>query len=332
MKQASVVIDKEAIFEEACRVLDIEAEAVSLMKKAINDEFVAIVELIAHCAGRLVVTGIGKSGHIANKLAATFASTGTPSFFLHPAEGVHGDLGMVTEDDVVLALSNSGETREILALMPSIKRIGAKVVAMTGNPASSLAQVADHVLLCAVEKEACPLGLAPTASSTAVLALGDALAMALLKVKNFSPEEFAIFHPGGALGRRLLLRMSDVMSVRGQNPVVKENQTVEEALFMMTSTRMGAVSVVNDAGVLVGIITDGDIRRSLRAKRTNKILEQPASAVMTRRPTTITSNELAAKAVKIMEAKEISDLPVVDSENRPIGMVNMQDILKAGVI
>lgn len=332
MKQVSLVIDKEAVIQEACRVLDVEAQAVMAMKKSINDEFVEVVHLIAHCTGRLVVTGIGKSGHIGRKLAATFASTGTPSFFLHPAEGVHGDLGMVTEDDVVLAMSNSGETREVLALMPSIKRIGARVVAMTGKRASSLAQVADYVLLCAVEEEACPLGLAPTASSTAALALGDALAMALLKVKNFSPEDFAIFHPGGALGRRLLLRMSDVMQIRGQNPVVKETQTVEEALFMMTSTRMGAVSVVNEEGILVGIITDGDIRRSLRAKKPTNILEQPASTVMTRRPTTITSNELAAKAVKIMEAKEISDLPVVDSENRPIGMVNIQDILKAGVI
>lgn len=325
-------LDFTAITAEARRVLEIEAEAILSLRSSVNDEFVKVVELILNCAGRLVVTGIGKSGHIANKLAATFASTGTPAFFLHPAEGVHGDLGMVTEADVVLALSNSGETSEILAMLPSIKRIGAQIVAMTGNRNSSLARNADYVLSCRVEKEACPLGLAPTASSTAALALGDALAMALLKARDFRPEDFAVFHPGGSLGRRLLLHMSDVMRIRGENPVVTEGQTVQEALFMMTSSKMGAVSVVNSEGKLTGIITDGDIRRSLESAAGSNILKQPAASIMTKTPVTITSDQLAAKAVKIMEAREITDLPIVDEQYRPIGMVNIQDILKAGVI
>ena len=325
-------LDHQSVIKEAHRVLEIESAAVTLMKDSVNDEFVKVVELIFNSTGRLVVTGIGKSGHIARKLAATFASTGTPAFFLHPAEGIHGDLGMITELDNVLALSNSGETKEVLALLPSLKRIGTTVIAMTGNSNSSLAQFADHILNCGVVQEACPLGLAPTASSTAALSLGDALAMAVLKAKNFRPEEFAIFHPGGSLGRSLLLRISDVMGIRGQNPVVKENQTIQEALFTMTSSKMGAVSVVDSNGKIVGIITDGDIRRNLETTGTGEILKQSAISVMTKKPTTITSDQLAAKAVKMMEAKEIRDLPVVDENFRPIGMVNIQDILKAGVV
>lgn len=302
------------------------------MTAALNDEFYRVIELIYNSSGRLIITGIGKSGHIANKLAATFASTGTPSFFLHPAEGIHGDLGMVTEHDIVLALSNSGETKEVLALLPSIKRIGAKVVAMTGNPKSSLANFADYVLSCEVEQEACPLGLAPTASSTASLALGDALAMALLRARDFRPEDFAIYHPGGSLGRSLLLRIADVMAVRRQNPVIREDQTIQEALFTMTASKMGAVSVVNHNNKLVGIITDGDIRRSLESADTSNILYNQAASVMTKNPKTITADQLAAKAVKLMESLEIKDLPVVDENQQPIGMVNIQDILKAGVV
>ncbi len=325
-------LDRDSIIQEARRVLEIEAKAVQQMTAALNDEFYRVIELIYNSSGRLIITGIGKSGHIANKLAATFASTGTPSFFLHPAEGIHGDLGMVTEHDIVLALSNSGETKEVLALLPSIKRIGAKVVAMTGNPKSSLANFADYVLSCEVEQEACPLGLAPTASSTASLALGDALAMALLRARDFRPEDFAIYHPGGSLGRSLLLRIADVMAVRRQNPVIREDQTIQEALFTMTASKMGAVSVVNHNNKLVGIITDGDIRRSLESADTSNILYNQAASVMTKNPKTITADQLAAKAVKLMESLEIKDLPVVDENQQPIGMVNIQDILKAGVV
>ncbi len=332
MAHVTSLVDRDTIAAEARRVLEIEAQAILALQSAVDQEFITTVELILNCPGRLIVTGIGKAGHIANKLAATFASTGTPAFFLHPAEGVHGDLGMVTEADVVLAISNSGETSEVLALLPSLRRIGAKVVALTGNVKSSLAELADCVLYCGVEREACPLNLAPTASSTAALALGDALAVAVLQARDFRPEHFAVYHPGGSLGRRLLLRMRDVMQVRGANPLVTADKTVQEALFVITSSRMGAVSVIDEEGMLVGIITDGDIRRGLEAGGGESILTKPATSVMTRNPVTITGDELAAKAVKIMEAKEINDLPVVDEERRPIGMVNIQDLLKAGVI
>ena len=331
MATRQTTIDKEVILSEARRVLKMEGEAILSLQSRIGEEFLTVVQLILNCPGRLVVTGIGKTGHISNKLAATFASTGTPSFFLHPAEGVHGDLGMVTGDDIVLMLSNSGETSEVLALLPSIRRIGATVVAMTGNRHSTLAELADYILECRVEREACPLGLAPTSSSTATLAYGDALAMALLRARDFRPEDFAVYHPGGSLGRRLLLRIRDVMQVRSANPIVSQDITVQQALFAMTSSRMGAVSVVDEDGILLGIITDGDIRRGLEAA-TDNILNNPATSVMTSNPITITEDELATTAVRIMEDKEITHLPVIDGQGRPTGMVNIQDLLKAGVI
>ncbi|MBM7622933.1 KpsF/GutQ family sugar-phosphate isomerase [Sporohalobacter salinus] len=322
-------LDTGQIKSQAQRVLDIEKKAIEDLSDSINGTFVELVELILNCSGRVVMTGMGKSGLIAKKLAATFSSTGTPSFFLHPGEAVHGDLGMVTAKDIVIALSNSGETTEVIQIMPVIKRIGAKIVALTGNVDSTLADNADYFLDTSVEQEACPLDLAPTASTTATLALGDALAISLLEARGFEPEDFALYHPGGSLGKRLLLKVEDVMHVRERNPIVTEDKPLKETLFTMTSTQMGAANIVDKAGKLVGVITDGDVRRKL--EKSPDLLQLPAKEVMTVDPVTITADKLAVEAVKIMQDKEINDLPVVNETKEPIGMVNFQDLLKAGV-
>ena len=320
----------EQIKEQGRRVLDIEAKAVQSLKRAVDDSFIEIVQAILDCSGRVVMTGMGKSGFVAKKLAATFSSTGTPSFFLHPGEAIHGDLGMVTEKDIVVAISNSGETEEVLNIIPVIKRIGAQIVAMTGTLDSTLAENADYLLDSAVEEEACPMDLAPTASTTAALALGDSLAMALVAQRDFEPEDFALYHPGGSLGKRLLLTVDDVMHVRERNPVVNQETTLKETLFKMTSTRMGAASVVDESGELVGIIADGDIRRQL--EKSADLVKRPVKDLMTKDPVRITSDKLAAEALKIMQDKEINDLPIVDEDNQPIGLINFQDLLKAGVL
>ncbi|ADL13669.1 KpsF/GutQ family sugar-phosphate isomerase [Acetohalobium arabaticum] len=322
-------LDADQIKSQAKRVLDIEKEAIENLSDSINGTFVELVEVILNCSGRVVMTGMGKSGLIAKKLAATFSSTGTPSFFLHPGEAVHGDLGMVTAKDIVIALSNSGETTEVIQILPVIKRIGARIIALTGNIDSTLAENADYFLDTSVEQEACPLDLAPTASTTATLALGDALAIALLESRGFEPEDFALYHPGGSLGKRLLLKVEDVMHVRERNPIVTQDQPLKKTLFTMTSTQMGAANIVNEAGKLVGVITDGDVRRKL--EESPDLLQLPAKQVMTADPVTITADKLAVEAVKIMQDKEINDLPVINDEQEPIGMVNFQDLLKAGV-
>ncbi|SDF72370.1 KpsF/GutQ family sugar-phosphate isomerase [Sporolituus thermophilus] len=321
------------IIDQARQVLEAEAEAIRSLIPRINGEFTEAVKMILACKGRVIVTGMGKSGLIGKKIAATLASTGTPAFFLHPAEGIHGDLGMVTSEDIVLAISNSGETNEIIGILPSIRRIGARIIAMTGRPASTLGKNSDLVLDVAVEKEACPLGLAPTASTTATLALGDALAVALLSERKFTPEDFAIFHPGGSLGRKLLLTVENVMHSGDDNPVVTQDKTVKEALFVITAKGLGATSVVDEDGRLLGIITDGDIRRGL--EKGHDFLDKPVTALMTRTPRTITKDKLAAQALNMMEKNKprpITVLPVVDETYRAIGMIHLTDLLRQGVV
>jgi arabinose-5-phosphate isomerase len=323
-------LDITEIKSQAIEVLEIEAASILNLKRSVNGEFIEVVKEILKCSGRVIMTGMGKSGFIAKKLAATLSSTGTPSFFLHPAEAIHGDLGMVTSQDIVIALSNSGETEEVIRILPVIKRIGAKLVAMTGGRSSTLAETADYILDTGVEEEACPLNLAPTASTTATLALGDALAISLLWARDFQPEDFALYHPGGSLGKKLLLTVNDVLHIRERNPIVNQEATLKETLFMMTSSRMGAANIVDSQGKLVGIITDGDIRRQL--EESFNLLDKTAKEIMSKSPSTITKDKLAAEALKLMQEREISDLPVVDNDYKPVGLLNFQDLLKAGVL
>ncbi len=319
----------EKSLKEARNVLEIEGRAVLDLKKYINGEFKKVINIILVSEGRVIFSGVGKSGLIARKLAATFSSTGTPAFFVHAGEALHGDLGMVTGDDIVITISNSGETEELLRLIPAIRRIGANLVAITGNNSSTLAEYADICLYAGVEEEACPHGLAPTASTTAMMALGDALAIALSSVKGFTSEDFALYHPGGSLGRRLLTKVSDVLNIRNQNPVVKAETTVKKALFTMTQTKMGSTSIVDDKGRIIGIITDGDIRRLV--EKSSDFMDKPVRDFMTVDPTTITPDRLAAEALEIMENREINDLPVIE-EGKPVGMLNFQDLLRAKVL
>lgn len=316
------------ILERGREVLAVEAEALQRLKDGIGPEFVRVVEAILACPGRVIVTGMGKSGHIGRKIAATFASTGTPAFFLHPGEGIHGDLGMVTGQDLVLALSNSGESPEVLAIVPTIKLLGCTLVAVVGRPGSELASRSDHTLVIPVEKEADPLGLAPTASTTAMLALGDALAIAAAEERHFGPDDFALFHPGGALGRRLLHTVSRLMHAGEGNPVVAEGVTLREAIAEMTAKGLGATSIVDAAGELVGILTDGDLRRFL-ARRADA-LDRPVGEAMTRNPSVIQPDSLAAEALRLMErtARGVTVLPVVVA-GKPVGMIHMHDILRA---
>lgn len=321
------------IIEQARQVLAAEAAAIEALIPRINGQFTAAVELILQGQGRVIVTGMGKSGLIGKKIAATLASTGTPSFFLHPAEGIHGDLGMVTSEDIVLALSNSGETAEVIGILPAIRRIGARIIAMAGREQSTLAQNADVFLDVAVEKEACPMGLAPTASTTAALAMGDALAVALLSSRKFTPEDFALFHPGGSLGRKLLLTVENVMHTDEDNPIVLADRLVKEALFVMTAKGLGVTSVVDKAGRLLGIVTDGDIRRGL--EKGHDFLDRPVETIMTKTPRTITKDKLAAQALNLMEKNKprpITVLPVVDDQFRAIGIIHLTDLLRQGVV
>ena len=311
-------------------VIELEAEALSALVPRINEDFARACRLILGCTGRVVVTGMGKSGHIGGKIAATLASTGTPSFFVHPGEAQHGDLGMIQPIDVVIAISNSGETGEILTILPIIKRMGAKLIALTGNPKSSLAQQADAHLDAGVAKEACPLNLAPTSSTTAALALGDALAVALLKTRNFTPEDFARSHPGGKLGRRLLLYVRDVMHSGSRIPLVAESASLREALLEMTGKGLGMTGVLNADGKLAGIYTDGDLRRTLNKEV--DVYNAKISDVMTRNPKTCRADQLAAEIVALMEKHNISSLMVVDADQRVLGALNMGDLLRAGVV
>ena len=318
------------IIDEAKRVIRIEAEALQTLAESIDDTFRQAVEMILRCRGRVVVSGMGKSGLIGQKIASTFSSTGTPSFFLHPAEGVHGDLGMIMKGDVVIAISNSGETEEILRILPVIKRLGARLIAVAGNPSSTLARAGDLFLPVTIREEACPLGLAPTASTTATLALGDALAVALLVERGFREEDFAIFHPGGSLGKRLLLRVEDLMHSGEAVPLVGVGLLMREALFVITAKGMGVTGVTDDTGALVGIITDGDLRRAL--ERGVDIMSDTAGALMTKNPKQIRKGELAAKALNVMEEHAITSLFVSGEEQGgPLGIIHLHDLLKAGL-
>jgi len=310
--------------------LNIEAEAVAALAGAVGADFAAACRLALACRGRVVVTGMGKSGHIAGKIAATLASTGTPAFFLHPAEAVHGDIGMITREDLVLALSNSGETTEILALVPALKRLGVPLIALTGSPDSTLARAAEVHVDVRVPAEACPLNLAPTASTTATLAMGDAIAVALLRLRGFTEEDFARSHPGGSLGRRLLLHVEDVMHRGAEIPGVGPDDTVSAGLLEMSNKGLGMTTVVDASGTLLGVFTDGDLRRAL--DRRVDVHGTPMRAVMTANPRTIGPRELAAEAVLLMERHRITALVVVDGARRVVGALNVHDLLRAGVM
>jgi arabinose-5-phosphate isomerase len=311
-------------------VLRIESDAVLGLIDPLGEDFARAVRLILDCRGRVVVSGMGKSGHIGNKIAATLASTGTPAFFVHPAEASHGDIGMVTPDDVVIALSNSGESSELTSLLPSLKRHGARLIAITGAANSTLATQSDVHLHAAVEKEACPLGLAPTSSTTAALALGDALAVALLQARGFSAQDFARSHPGGKLGRRLLVRVSDVMHRGPDLPKVPINSSLTEALLEMSAKGLGMTAIVDAEGHVAGLLTDGDLRRILTSG--TDLRHGKVADLMTRNPKTIDADRLASEAVQQMENMRINGFLVVDTHRRLVGAFNMHDLFRAGVI
>ena len=311
-------------------VIDTELASVSRLRSRIDDSFARACELMLECEGRIVVTGMGKSGHIAGKIAATLASTGSPAFFVHPGEASHGDLGMITSKDVVLALSNSGNTSEILTIVPIIKRLGVPLICMTGNPGSPLATEATISLDVGVEKEACPLGLAPTSSTTVALAMGDALAVALLDARGFTEEDFALSHPGGSLGRRLLLHVSDIMHSGDDMPRVGPDVSISEALLEMSSKGMGMTAIVDSGNKVLGIYTDGDLRRTLDRKI--DLQRTRIDEVMTKNCKTVDARDLAAAVLKLMEDNRINGVLVTDSDNRLIGALNMHDLLRAGVM
>jgi len=314
----------------AKQVLKIESEAVARLIAKLDENFERAVEMIYRSSGRVVVMGMGKPGLIGQKISATLASTGTPSLALHPAEAVHGDLGRITKQDVVIAISNSGETEEVLRILPMIKKIGARLIAFTGNRRSTLAKHSDIVLDVSVEKEACPMGLAPTASTTATLAMGDALAVALIERRRFRESDYAFFHPGGVLGKRLVLKVEDIMRSGRQNPIVDEDMLVKDVLLKITGARAGSASVVDKNGKLSGIFTDGDLRRHIESDP--NLTSRRVKEVMTPSPKTITKDKLAAEAFRILKDKRIDEIPVVDEKNRPIGLVDVQDLLKAGLV
>ncbi|HKX99412.1 MAG TPA: KpsF/GutQ family sugar-phosphate isomerase [Steroidobacteraceae bacterium] len=322
--------ESQRLIEMGREALRIEARAVAALEGRLGADFERACRMLLACTGRVVVSGMGKSGHVGGKIAATLASTGTPSFFLHPAEASHGDLGMVTRGDVVLAISYSGETAELLTILPLFKRMGAGLLAMTGNPASTLAREADVHLDVSVPAEACPLNLAPTASTTATLAMGDALAVALLKHRGFTEADFARSHPGGALGRRLLLHVSDVMRRGGDLPIVRPETPLTEGLLEMSRKRLGLTAVVDSGGGVVGIFTDGDLRRAL--DRNLDVRATAMADVMTRSPRTIRPDELAAEAVLMMEKHSVNGLLVLDDAGRLVGALNVHDLLRAGVM
>lgn len=311
-------------------VLNIERQAIDGLYKYIDEQFNRACQAMFDCRGRVIVIGMGKSGHIGGKIAATLASTGTPAFFVHPGEASHGDLGMVTANDVVIGISNSGETAEILNILPVIKRLGITLIAMTGNAESTLAKLADIHVSIRVEQEACPLGLAPTASTTATLVMGDALAVALLKARGFTADDFALSHPGGSLGKRLLLRLEDIMHTGDRVPSLSENALISEALLEVSRKGLGMTAIVDDKDQLAGIFTDGDLRRILDNRidvHTTRINE-----VMTRSCVTASADMLAAQALKLMQDRKINGLIIVDPEGRPVGAMNMHDLLQAGVV
>ncbi|MCX5667526.1 MAG: KpsF/GutQ family sugar-phosphate isomerase [Candidatus Omnitrophica bacterium] len=316
--------------EIAKRVLRIERDALSSLINRIDSNFERVVNAIYNIEGRVIVTGMGKPGFIAQKISATLSSTGTPSLYLHPAEALHGDLGRVTKDDLILALSNSGETEEMVKFLPIVRKIGAKLVAMVGNTGSTLAKNADYIINTSVKREACSLGLAPTTSTTAMLAMGDALAIALLEKKGFKAKDFALFHPGGILGKRLILTVEDIMRKGRENPIVNEDYTIKKVLLAITKARAGSASVVDAKGKLTGIFTDGDLRRHLESQP--DLINKKVKDFMTKNPTTIKKERLAAEAFDMLRSKKIDEIPVVDDKKRPVGLLDVQDLLKAGLV
>lgn len=314
----------------AKKVLSVEAQAIQKLIPRIHRDFERALDLLEECSGRVIITGMGKPGFIGRKIAATLASTGTPSLFLHPAEAIHGDLGMVTKQDVVIAISNSGETEEITRLLSTLKKIGAKLVALTGNLKSTLAKNSDVVLNIGLDKEACPWNLAPTATTTAALAMGDALAICLAKRKGFREEDFAFLHPGGSLGKKLI-KVQDLMRRGKQNPTVLGTATVEEALLAITSAKSGSCTIVDRNGKLKGIFTDGDLRRNLKLNGVS-ILKKKIEPLSTKHPTAIEENRLAAEALQVLRDRKIDELPVVNAKGRVVGLLDVQDLLKAGVV
>ncbi len=330
-----VQLNKESIMHtdfitSARHVIDIELNAIKRLKQTLSEDFTNACDILLNSQGKVVVSGMGKSGHIGNKIAATFASTGTPSFFMHPGEASHGDLGMLSTGDVFVAISNSGESSELITLLPVVKRLGVKIIAITGNPNSSLALQANVHLLVSVEKEACSLGLAPTASTTATLVLGDALAVALLDARGFTSEQFALSHPGGSLGKKLLLTLENVMHKGEQLPLVNDQDTVLNALMVMSQKGLGMTGIISAEKQLVGLFTDGDLRRIL--DHDIDLKQTAISDVMTVNSITVPASMMAAELLHIMEQKRINGVFVVDQQQRPIGAVNMHDLLKAGVM
>ena len=318
------------LLRTAREILQIEARAIQRLARTVGRNFEKAVECMARCEGRVIVTGMGKPGFIARKIAATLASTGTPSLYPHPAEAVHGDIGMVTEKDVMIAISQSGETEEIVRLISMIKKNGVPLIALTSNPSSTLARAASIVLNLGVTKEACPLNLAPSASTTTALAMGDALALSLLKKKGFRREDFAELHPGGSLGKKLL-KVKDIMRTGKSNPRLKPKTKVRQALFAITESRAGSCTLVDSKGKLLGIFTDGDLRRHLRLNG-EKILNEPIEKLATFKPFVIEDEKFAAEAVHVLKTKKIDELPVVDKKGRAVGLLDVQDLLKAGLI
>lgn len=322
-------MDRARLLALAERVLRLEAEGILALAGRLDERFIAAVDLLFRCRGRVIVTGMGKSSHVARKVAATMASTGTPAYFLHPAEGVHGDVGLVTPGDVAVVFSNSGETDEVLAVLPAIKRLSVPVVLLTGNTGSSLARQADVVVDVGVREEACPMNLAPTSSTTAALAMGDALAMVLLDLRGLQAEDYAALHPAGTLGWRALVKVRDLMHSGDAVPVVAESATMKQALEEMTEKRRGMTTVVDAAGRLVGIITDGDLRRLQLAGGT--VLDRRAGECMSRHPKLIAADALAATALAMMEAHQITSLVIIDEAERPAGFIHLHDILSSKI-
>lgn len=323
-------IKKQTALKWARQVLETEIEGISNLKKRLNHDFLKAVDILAACNGMVIVTGMGKAGIIGQKFSATLSSTGTSSFWLHPAEAVHGDLGRIRESDVVIALSYSGETDEIKHLIPFVKKIGANIIAITGNTKSSLAKHANSVIEVKVDKEACALGLAPTTSTTAMLAISDALSVVLQKIKGFKEKDFAFFHPRGSLGRKLLLKVKDIMRQGNFNPIAKEDALVKDVLVKITASHAGAASIVNKKGKLVGIFTDGDLRRNLKSHP--NLMKKKIKDVMTKSPSVVKDEDLASEAMKILEKKKIDEVPVVNKDLKPVGMLDIQDLIAAGVI
>jgi len=320
----------KSLIELGRSVLELESKAITALVDRLEQDFVRACEAVLACRGRVVVVGMGKSGHIGGKIASTLASTGSPAFFVHPGEASHGDLGMIIADDLVIAISNSGETPELLTILPMIKRLGTPLIAMTGNPESTLARKADINLNVAVEKEACPLNLAPTASTTATLAMGDALAIAVLQSRGFTKEEFAMSHPGGVLGKRLLLYVTDIMHTGAMVPLVKTGASIGDALLEMSSKGLGMTGIVDETGTLLGIYTDGDLRRTLALD--TDFRAATIDSVMTKNPVTATADTLAAEVVLLMRKRAINGLFVVDNTGKVLGALNMHDLLRSGVM